>query len=150
MAWNNKGAALKTLGRHEEAIACFEKALAFDPQHAMAWHHKGVVLGRFGRHEEAMTCYDKALAIGPSFPLCWNNKGLLFYLLGQREQALTCYDKALEIDPRHTETWINRRKTLGVLRGCWCPFFFDLGPPGLLSSLHLGNGGSGSFALSAI
>ncbi len=30
--WNNKGIALRSLGRYEEAIECFNKSLRIDPR----------------------------------------------------------------------------------------------------------------------
>ena len=32
VAWNNKGLALADLGRYEEAIICYDKALEIDPE----------------------------------------------------------------------------------------------------------------------
>ena len=42
--WCNKGVVLGKLGRHEEAIECYDKALKINPQYAMAWRNKGVAL----------------------------------------------------------------------------------------------------------
>ena len=61
--WCNKGAALDTLGRNEEAISCYDKALGIDPRYTIAWNNKGIAFHILGRHEEAIGCFNKALAI---------------------------------------------------------------------------------------
>ena len=35
--WNNKGGSLAALGRREEAISCYDRALAIDPRNALTW-----------------------------------------------------------------------------------------------------------------
>ncbi|MFQ5862912.1 MAG: tetratricopeptide repeat protein, partial [Candidatus Brocadiales bacterium] len=39
--WLNKGVALGQLGRDQEAIKCYDKALEIDPKYAKAWYNKG-------------------------------------------------------------------------------------------------------------
>ena len=58
--WFSKGFALYELGRYEEAIECYDKAIELDPDYADAWKHKGDALYELGRYEEAIECYDKA------------------------------------------------------------------------------------------
>ena len=60
LAWINKGKALYELGRPEEAIECFDKAIELDPKKASAWYNKGTALTSLGRPEEAIECFDKA------------------------------------------------------------------------------------------
>ena len=43
-AWNNKGLALDNLGRYEEAIKYYDKAIELDPNNADAWYNKGLLL----------------------------------------------------------------------------------------------------------
>jgi serine/threonine protein kinase len=99
--WNNKGGSLAALDRHEEAIGCYDQALAIDPRHAAAWSNKGVSLAALGRREEAIGCYNQALAINPRDAAAWSNKGNSLAALGRHEEAIGCYDQALAIDPRH-------------------------------------------------
>ena len=61
--WNNKGGSLQALFRYEEAVGCYDRALAIDPKSAMTWCNKGTALNCLGFHEKAITCLDRALAI---------------------------------------------------------------------------------------
>ncbi|MEG3057262.1 MAG: tetratricopeptide repeat protein [Methanoculleus sp.] len=49
-AWNNKGTALANLGRYDEAIRCYDRALEIDPKDADVWK----VIDNLGRYDEAM------------------------------------------------------------------------------------------------
>lgn len=109
---NNKGVSLYELGRLEEAIACYDLALALDPLYAEAWDNKGNALGGLGRLEEALACCDHALEINPRAAPGWNNKGITLHDLGRSEEALACYDHALQINPRFEQAWFNKGRAL--------------------------------------
>lgn len=121
--WNNKGASLYALGRHEDAINCFDKAIEINPHGAAAWNNRGNPLMSLGRHEEALACYSKALEINPQVPRsamiwpphCLANKGRALCALGRDEEALACYSKALTIDPRQAGVWNNKGVLLCAL-----------------------------------
>jgi len=59
-AWNNKGVSLAQLGKYEEAIKYYDKAIEIKPDFANAWFNKGNSLVKLGKEEEARICYDKA------------------------------------------------------------------------------------------
>jgi tetratricopeptide (TPR) repeat protein len=80
---------LKNLGKSEEAIACYDKALLLNPNYVAAYNNKGIALGNLGKSEEAIVCYDKALALNPNYVAAYNNKQ---FVLKERE-----YQK--EMDP---------------------------------------------------
>lgn len=63
VAWNNKGDALRELGKYEEAIRCYDKLIAINMKDVVPWNKKGVTLGNLGRYVEAIRCFDKALKI---------------------------------------------------------------------------------------
>jgi tetratricopeptide (TPR) repeat protein len=113
--WTRKGASLHALGRREEAIRCFDQALAIDPRLAMAWNNKGFALNGLRRREEAISCFDQALAIDPRLGMAWNNKGIALAGLGRREEAIGCYDQALAMDPRYATAWNNKGNALADL-----------------------------------
>ena len=112
--WNNKGGSLAALGRHEEAIRCYDTALAIDPRVTQIWNNKGSALSALGRGEEAIQCCDKALAIDPRFVMALRNKGRALHVLGQHEEATRFYDKALAIDPRDAEAWLGKGTVLST------------------------------------
>ena len=106
--WSDKGGSLFSLGRLDEAISCFDRALSIDPQDAMAWNNKGAALKTLGRHEEAIACFEKALAFDPQHAMAWHNKGVVLGKFERHEEAMTCYDKALAIDPSFPLCWNNK------------------------------------------
>ena len=60
-ALNNKGSALDDLGKYDEAITWYDKALAVNPKYVDAFYNKGLALDDLGKYDEAITWYDKAL-----------------------------------------------------------------------------------------
>jgi len=108
-AWEivNKGVALGNLGKFDEAIVCFDRALEINPEYAEAWYNKGFALGNLGKFDEAIVCYDRALEINPEYAEAWNNKGVALDELGKFDEAIVCFDRALKINPgmqRHGTT----------------------------------------------
>ena len=64
--WSHRGIALGELGRQEEALASFDKAVELlQPGEAKVswhtWYNRGVALGDLNRYEEALISYEKAV-----------------------------------------------------------------------------------------
>jgi tetratricopeptide (TPR) repeat protein len=70
-----KGNTFDELKKHEEAIACFDKAIELDPKDASAYINKGVALGNLKKYEEAIACYDKAIGLDQKNVNAYINKG---------------------------------------------------------------------------
>jgi len=54
------------LGRHEEALVCFDKALELDPRYANAWYDKALVEYNLGRWQDAAHSYQQFLTLAPA------------------------------------------------------------------------------------
>jgi tetratricopeptide (TPR) repeat protein len=106
--WNNKGMSLAALGQRQEAIACYDKALALSPQEPKIWSNKGFLLHELGCVEESLYCYDRALALDSRLDGLWCNKAASLAALGRHDEAIACYDRALALDSRHAATWNNK------------------------------------------
>ena len=59
-AWYFRGNVLAQLGRREEVIESYEKAVAINPNHADAWYYRGNVLAQLGRREEVYPVIRKS------------------------------------------------------------------------------------------
>jgi tetratricopeptide (TPR) repeat protein len=110
-----KGYSLRLLGRNEEAINCFDRALQLDPLYAPAWNNKGNYLHDLGRDDDAVRCYERALELDPHNAGAWNNKGASLRSLSRNDEAIRCYDKALELDPLYAGAWENKARCLSEL-----------------------------------
>ena len=62
--WSNKGTSLDNLGRHQDALACYDRAIEINPRYAEAWSNKGVALGKLERYQEAIGCLEGAQRLG--------------------------------------------------------------------------------------
>ena len=99
--WINKGRDLDNNSHYDDAISCYEKAIALEPQNEVAWFNKGLALYKQGKYDEAIQSYDKAIEIDPQDTDAWINKGLALYYQGKYDEAIQSYDKAIEIDPQY-------------------------------------------------
>ena len=61
--WNSKGVALTRLGRMEDALACFIRALELDPRFALARFNRGAAEDVLGRPEEAVGSFEAFLSL---------------------------------------------------------------------------------------
>ncbi len=109
--WDLGGTQLN-LGRYEDAIASYDKAIEIKPDKDEAWYNRGVALGNLGRYEDAIASYDQALEIKPDNDAAWNNRGVALGNLGRFEEALASYDKAVEIKPDDDLAWNNHGSAL--------------------------------------
>lgn len=112
VAHYNRGNALNALGRFDEAVACFERAVAIRPDLAEAHCNRGNALSRLSRWQEAVAAYDAALALRPALVEALNNRGDALMRLGREAEALAGFDAALAIKPDHVAALNNRGNAL--------------------------------------
>jgi tetratricopeptide (TPR) repeat protein len=121
----NRGNVLQELGRLDEAIASYDKAIALKPDHAAAHANRGNVLHMLLQAEDALNSYDRAIQVKPDFAEAYCNRGIVLKDLTRFEEALESYDKAIALKPGDAEfTW---NKSLLLLlasdfRNGWAPY----------------------------
>jgi tetratricopeptide (TPR) repeat protein len=75
-----KGIALGHLGKYNEAISLYDKALVIKPNNTAALTNKGVALYHLGRYNEAISLYDKVSTIDPNNTAALTNKNMVITL----------------------------------------------------------------------
>jgi tetratricopeptide (TPR) repeat protein len=122
----NYANVLKSVGRTDEALAAYERALAVRPDYpaaqaaaeqtrgllAEALNRSGNDLRAAGRAEEAMANYERALILAPHYADALNNRAVALWSLGRFEEALAGFDAALAARPDYVEAYYNRGNTL--------------------------------------
>ncbi len=108
----DKGYSLTELGRAEEALEAYDRALALQPNYAWAWARKGRTLRLLERYEDALGCFDRALELSPTYGWAWNGRGIVQERLNRREEALESYRRASELKPGDVWPWYNQADIL--------------------------------------
>ena len=98
-AHNGLGIVYSELGRHEDAIAEYERAIELDPKYALPHTGLGNVYAKLGRYEDAIAEYERAIELDPKFAWPYNNLGLIYERQEEYERAAELYRQAIE---RHT------------------------------------------------
>jgi predicted TPR repeat methyltransferase len=106
---------LAALGRADEAIVGYRRALQFRPQFFEALANLGSVLEGSGRFAEAAEAYRRALALRPGEPLVLNGLGLCELALGRPAEAVAALEQALASRPDFASAMNNLATALGKL-----------------------------------
>jgi tetratricopeptide (TPR) repeat protein len=76
---------------YDQALACFDRVLEYDPQCLDAWSAKGDLMLQMSREEVSL----EKLVI----------KGRMHLEKREYDKALGCFDRALELDPQCLDAW---------------------------------------------
>jgi protein O-mannosyl-transferase len=107
LAHNNLGILLGSMGRKDEALAQYQKALELSPNRADSHYNLGILLEDMGRTDEALAHYQKVLELDTNHAKAHNNLGVLLKGMGQLDEALAHYLKASGTDPRFADVQFN-------------------------------------------
>ena len=95
-AHNNRGNALRSLKRYDEAVLCYDNALKYKPDCLEAHVNKGHALRDDQKQDAALESYDAALALQPDHPDALTGKAQALQGLGRHEEAIACFDAAIQ------------------------------------------------------
>ncbi|MBZ2165947.1 tetratricopeptide repeat protein, partial [Methanobacterium spitsbergense] len=95
----NIGNLYYDLGKIENALTYYDKALYIYPDFIDAWKHMGLIYYTMGRLQKAAACYNQILNFDPNQPELWLDIGIIFFEIGKVPEAKTCYEKAMELNP---------------------------------------------------
>ena len=110
--YNILGTVTKGLGKLDEAIEAYNKAISIKPDYSNAFTNMGVVLKDQGKLDEAIEAYKKAIVVNPDSAPTHNNMGVVFKEQGKLEEAIEAFNKALSIKPDYPEAYNNSTELL--------------------------------------
>ena len=108
----NLGAALHSLGRHEEAIAWLIDTVIKFPDLPDGHLNLGNALMAVGRLDDALKSYRRALDISPDYAEVHSNYGLCLSQLGDLKSSESALKSGLEIKPNHPGLHVNLGNTM--------------------------------------
>jgi tetratricopeptide (TPR) repeat protein len=86
-AWLNLGIALGRIGKPQDSVKCFDRAIELDSRSVEAWYNLGLALHAMGRNVDEIRCYDRALQLKPWYQLAILRKVEALRLLGREDEA---------------------------------------------------------------
>ncbi len=95
------------INRIDDALTCFEKCAALEPENATAYYSMAFCYKEKGELQKAENYYRKALEIKPDYPDALNNLGLIYYGKGEYSTAIEYFEKAVEKNPQYVKAIVN-------------------------------------------
>jgi predicted O-linked N-acetylglucosamine transferase (SPINDLY family) len=112
----NRGIVLEALGRYEEAVASYDRALALKTDGPEILNNRGNAVARLKRFLEAVGDYDRAIALRPDYPDAHFNRGNALAELGRFDEALGSYERVVALQPGRAEAHHGRANMLAELK----------------------------------
>jgi tetratricopeptide (TPR) repeat protein len=106
------GSALQSLGRLEEALKAFDKAVQLKPDVAELWKNLGNVLLALQRPAEALLSFQHILTLNPNHWEATYQSAVLSHQLGRLEEAVKHFDLCNRLKPDHALTLRARARSL--------------------------------------
>jgi tetratricopeptide (TPR) repeat protein len=104
---NAYGVALDGLGRSNDAIAQFRRALELDPNNAPAVQNLGIAALRMNDVATAQQYLTRALQMNPRLPLALNTMGVIYARNADFPRAIESWNQAVDLDPRQFDALFN-------------------------------------------
>jgi glycosyltransferase involved in cell wall biosynthesis/Tfp pilus assembly protein PilF len=106
----NWGRSLQEVGRHEQALSCFQEAIRRAPGDANAYFCAGDLLYVLGAYGDAAHLYEAGLRLAPGSAMGWFVLGNSLAQLNLNDGARMAYDQALSLDPGLEAARLNREQ----------------------------------------
>ena len=95
----NYGLTQMRKGKYDIALACFEKALIYNPYYTYLHTNLGIVKNVLGRTVEAEDHFKKAIQYGPNFNEAYFFYAQFLYQHNRKAEAVPYLEKAVELSP---------------------------------------------------
>lgn len=106
------GDLLVELGRFEDALAQYKKAIEIFPTFASAHARMGDALRRMGRMDQAFAAYQKAESIKSGLPAATIGLGIMYADQNRIDEAIAKFKQLADTHADHGQAWLNLGKAL--------------------------------------
>ena len=96
--WRDLGIACQGLQRFDDAVRCYQHALAIDPDSAEACYRLGIALLNLEKYPEAEAAARHAVELAPGRVEGWVNLGDVLQAQRRMDEALAAYQRGIEIN----------------------------------------------------
>jgi tetratricopeptide (TPR) repeat protein len=103
--WVKEGDAHLKTNEYEEAIRCYEKAIAINKDNAVAWGHKGDAYYILNELDMAVDCYKVVSTLEPDNIIVVKNVVRILFRQGRFDNALLASRAAISLDGNDDEAW---------------------------------------------
>jgi tetratricopeptide (TPR) repeat protein len=100
-----RGTILNDLGRHDEALASCDRAIAQMPGSAAAHDQKAYALAKLDRMEESLESFNTAMAITEGQGPALTGRAWLHAICERWDLARRDYEEAHRLDPANEDAW---------------------------------------------
>ena len=104
----NRGDTFFDLGKFEDAIQDYNKAIDLNPNNASYYYNRGTTFANLEKFEDAIQDYNKAIDLNPNDESVYYNRGVAFIYLNEYEKAIENLSKAIDLNPNKDSTYYNR------------------------------------------
>jgi tetratricopeptide (TPR) repeat protein len=101
------GDLLRDLGRHEDAVDTYRRAIAREDADAASWLKLGNALALLERYEEAATAFRESIARASTLAAAHNGLGASLMHVGMIEEAVSSLDRAAALDANDPNPLMN-------------------------------------------
>ena len=110
------GIALKQMGRLDDALRVFDKAVQLKPDDAELWKQFGGVLVAVDRAADALVAFQRAMQLNPSHWEAAYQSGILLHQLQRFDEALLQFNACDRLRPAHAPTLQMRARAFRALK----------------------------------
>jgi tetratricopeptide (TPR) repeat protein/Zn-dependent protease len=106
--WLRQANMLERLGRQNEILAVYDRALQYQPTSAVLWRERGLFLAEQQQFDQALENYTRSRDLNPSDADNLHYQGDALLELRDYETAIASYDRVLEKSPDFSHIWADR------------------------------------------
>ncbi|MGE5571661.1 MAG: tetratricopeptide repeat protein [Bacteroidota bacterium] len=100
-AWDMLGNVLLAMGKNDEALAAYDKAVSADPEYAHTYYDRGSLFLNADDYDRAIPDLRKAVELGPEYADFRTALGAALVSVSQFDEAIVHLEKAAQKDTEH-------------------------------------------------